>query len=288
MTHGRREVPRRGRAHRSAVPRRRSPVRSGAGLLTLALALAVAAFEAALASAQALWICLPTALIAVTACRGRRSAALATLVIVGAAYVPGALRTPPAGRASPLLALGVALACAAILTGVRERLEHERDALGDTALTDPLTGIANRRLLLTQAEYEIARHRRARHSFALVMLDLDGFKPLNDRFGHAAGDELLVDVASALSHAMRAQDTVARYGGDEFVVLCEDLARIDAAQPLARRLAEAVAQPVSTGERLLIVQASIGVVVEQNPATSADALVRRADAEMYRVKQRVR
>ena len=75
-----------------------------------------------------------------------------------------------------------------------------------------------------------------------------------------------------------------RFGGDEFVVLCEDLVRIEAAEPLARRLAEAVAQPVSTGDRLLVVHASIGVVVEQNPATSAESLVKRADEEMYRVK----
>jgi len=71
-------------------------------------------------------------------------------------------------------------------------------------------------------------------------------------------------------------------------VLCEDLQRIDAALPLAQRLADAVAQPVSIGERLLVVQASIGVVVEQNPATSAETLVKRADAEMYRVKHRPR
>jgi diguanylate cyclase (GGDEF)-like protein len=179
---------------------------------------------------------------------------------------------------------GSTVICFRDATGeLRARRELEHRAMHDT-----LTGLPNRELLMDRLSVALARLGRQGTAVGVLFIDLDGFKEVNDAHGHTVGDELLVSVASRLRREVRDGDTVARYGGDEFVVLCEDLARIDAAQPLARRLAEAVAQPVSTGERLLIVQASIGVVVEQNPATSADALVRRADAEMYRVKQRVR
>jgi diguanylate cyclase (GGDEF)-like protein len=163
----------------------------------------------------------------------------------------------------------------------RRELEHR-------AMHDTLTGLPNRELLMDRLSVALARLGRQGSAVGVLFIDLDGFKEVNDAYGHTVGDELLVNVAGRLRREVRDGDTVARYGGDEFVVLCEDLVRTEAAKPLARRLADAVAQPVSTGERLLVVQASIGVVVEQNPGTSADALVKRADAEMYRVKQRTR
>jgi diguanylate cyclase (GGDEF)-like protein len=153
---------------------------------------------------------------------------------------------------------------------------------------DTLTGLPNRELLMDRLSVALARLGRQGSAVGVLFIDLDGFKEVNDAYGHTVGDELLINVAGRLRREVRDGDTVARYGGDEFVVLCEDLVRVEAAKPLARRLADAVAQPVSTGERLLVVHASIGVVVEQNPGTSADALVKRADAEMYRVKQRTR
>ena len=123
---------------------------------------------------------------------------------------------------SPALAILIPAASVAILLVVRERVERERNALRQTALTDPLTGLANRRSLLSRIDYEIARHTRSRGTFALIMLDLDGFKQLNDRFGHPTGDDLLRDVAIALKRAVRDQDTVARIGGDEFCVLAPE------------------------------------------------------------------
>jgi diguanylate cyclase (GGDEF)-like protein len=163
----------------------------------------------------------------------------------------------------------------------RRELEHR-------AMHDTLTGLPNRELLMDRLSVALARLGRQGSAVGVLFIDLDGFKEVNDAYGHTVGDELLINVAGRLRREVRDGDTVARYGGDEFVVLCEDLVRIEAAKPLAQRLADAVAQPVSIGERLLVVQASIGVVVEQNPGTSADALVKRADAEMYRVKQRAR
>ena len=179
---------------------------------------------------------------------------------------------------------GTAVICFRDATGelhARRELEHR-------AMHDPLTGLPNRELLMDRLSVALARLGRQGTGVGVLFIDLDGFKAVNDEHGHAVGDELLVSVAARLRREVRDGDTVARYGGDEFVVLCEDLVHIEAAAPLARRLAEAIAQPVSAGERLLVVRATVGVVIEQNPATTAEALVTRADTEMYRVKQRRR
>lgn len=169
----------------------------------------------------------------------------------------------------------------AISIAVRERLERERDALRNVALSDPLTGIPTRRLLLSRAEYEIARHRRTRHNFALVLLDLDGFKLLKDRFGHAAGDEVLCDVAAALTDAMRAQDTVARLGGDEFCVLAPET---DGPRtvPLAQRIAETVREATAGIETL---SASVGVAVFPDHGVTASALLHAADERLLQAKR---
>ena len=165
---------------------------------------------------------------------------------------------------------------------------HARRELEHRAMHDPLTGLPNRELLMDRVSVALARLGRQGTGLGVLFIDLDGFKQINDVHGHAVGDDLLVSIAARLRREVRDGDTVARYGGDEFVVLCEDLVHLDAAQPLALRLTAAIGQPVSAGERLLAVEASVGVVVEQNPTTSAEELVTRADAEMYRVKQRAR
>ena len=165
---------------------------------------------------------------------------------------------------------------------------HARRELEHRAMHDPLTGLPNRDLLMDRLSVALARLGRQGTGLGVLFIDLDGFKQINDAHGHAVGDELLVSIAARLRREVRDGDTVARYGGDEFVVLCEDLVHLDAAMPLAHRLATAIGQPVSSGDRLLAVQASVGVIVEQNPGTSAESLVTRADAEMYRVKQRDR
>jgi diguanylate cyclase (GGDEF)-like protein len=214
--------------------------------------------------------------------------------VVGEAFEPGSNEFEVALRDGGALAIsaaalgrgdGTKVLCFRDATGelrARRELEHR-------AMHDQLTGLPNRELLMDRLSVALARLGRQGTAVGVLFIDLDGFKEVNDVYGHTVGDELLVSVAARLRREVRDGDTVARYGGDEFVVLCEDLVRIEAAQPLAKRLAQAVAQPVSTATTpMLVVQASIGVVVEQNPATSADALVRRADAEMYRVKHRAR
>jgi diguanylate cyclase (GGDEF)-like protein len=175
-------------------------------------------------------------------------------------------------------------ACAAVLVVVRERLESERDELRHFALTDALTGVANRRALLTRIEYEVARHTRAQRSFAVLMLDLDGFKDLNDRFGHAAGDELLRDVAGALQSATRGQDTVARLGGDEFGIALAGLATPAEAEDVARKLTDALEAPFQLDGIDIALGGSIGIAAYPDHGDQPDQLLRRAEVAMYVAK----
>jgi diguanylate cyclase (GGDEF)-like protein len=170
-----------------------------------------------------------------------------------------------------------------------------RDATGELrtrrelefrALHDPLTSLPNRALLLDRLAVALARRVRQGTALGVIFIDLDDFKLVNDEHGHGVGDELLVSIAQRLQREVRDGDTVARYGGDEFVVLCEDLASEHTAEPLALRLGASIAQPLTAGGRLLTIQASIGVVVEDDPAADPEELLARADAEMYRHKRR--
>lgn len=172
------------------------------------------------------------------------------------------------------------LVIAAVLAE-RVGMARERDELLRAALTDPLTGLANRRSLQSRAGYEIVRHLRDRRSFALVMVDLDGFKALNDRFGHDAGDELLCDVAGGLLAGLRAQDTVARLGGDEFCILAPDTDP-EGVAALAARITRAVAQ-ASAG--IEVVRASVGVALFPRDGRSVEDLLHAADQRLFAAKR---
>jgi diguanylate cyclase (GGDEF)-like protein len=202
---------------------------------------------------------------------------LALLILVTCAVVAAFTRGEAAWLCVP-----VSLGCAAIIRQGQRRIERERDDLRRDALSDPLTGVANRRSLLIRADYELARHRRAQQSFALVMLDLDGFKQLNDRFGHAAGDDLLRDVAGALRRAMRGQDTVARFGGDEFCVLAPETDQ-RGTERLAAKVMQAV-RDVSVG--MEAVAGSVGVAVFPEDGSSALELMHVADERLLAAKRR--
>jgi diguanylate cyclase (GGDEF)-like protein len=227
----------------------------------------------------AFWLCVPAALLAGALSRTRAGAALSTACVVGAAAIPALIDHRPLPPAA--LAAGVPLVSAAILVAVRERLEHERDALRRSALTDPLTGIANRRSLLARIEYEIARHTRTGHGFAVVMIDLDGFKSLNDRFGHLAGDDLLRDVAQALQRTIRAQDTVARIGGDEFCVLAPETD--EPGRDRLRTRVESAVATVTAGVHTL--RASVGVASFPADGRTAQELLAAADAGLLAAKR---
>ncbi|MGH2915121.1 MAG: GGDEF domain-containing protein, partial [Solirubrobacteraceae bacterium] len=245
---------------------------------------AVTALLAALGGGgEAAWLCLPAALLAAARCRTRVSASIAVAAVAAASWI-AADAVSPAGSSvpAPALLLFVVGASAAVLVAVREQLAAERDTLREFALRDSVTQIANRRSLLMRADYEIERHRRNRRSFALVMLDLDGFKQLNDRFGHAAGDDLLRDVADGLSHSMRAQDTVARLGGDEFCVLAPETGE-RGSQQLANKVVAAVHR-VSVG--LEAVSGSAGVAIFPADGATAEELLHAADVRLLEAKRR--
>jgi diguanylate cyclase (GGDEF)-like protein len=171
-----------------------------------------------------------------------------------------------------------------ILLALRARLERERDAMRRFALRDPLTGLANRRALDERLGYEIARHTRHGESFAVVALDLDGFKLVNDRFGHEAGDGLLRDTGAALVAAVRAQDTVVRLGGDEFCVLAPQTGQASA-DHLIQRVRAALAG-VTTG--VSGVSASMGTAVFPADGTTPESLLAVADLAALDAKRRGR
>jgi diguanylate cyclase (GGDEF)-like protein len=255
---------------------RRAPLR------VVGIAAATAAVVAL--AGEAFWVCVPAALLAAATSRGRRGGAIgAGLVVVAAA---GAALTRAGNHPLPpaLLTVIVPAVSIAILLSVRARLEDERDALRASAFTDPLTGVANRRSLLERIDYEISRHARSRHSFTLLMLDLDGFKALNDRFGHPAGDDLLCDVAGALSRVIRDQDTLARVGGDEFCVLAPETDSAGA-ERLTSRVESAVARVVAGVDAL---GAGVGAAVFPHDGRTADTLLEAADQRLLEAKRHAR
>jgi diguanylate cyclase (GGDEF)-like protein len=162
---------------------------------------------------------------------------------------------------------------------VKEReLDLERQAH-----LDPLTGVGNRRLLHIRLACALADRRQGDSHVALALVDLDHFKGINDRYGHAADDAVLTTVARRLSEAVRADDTVARVGGDEFVVLCPTLREGREADILFARLAEQFNEPFPLDEGSVTVAASIGLVLA-GINERAESLLARADAEMYCAK----
>jgi two-component system cell cycle response regulator len=153
------------------------------------------------------------------------------------------------------------------------------------AMRDDMTGLPNRALLRDRLDQALARSRRQFSPFAVLFLDLDGFKAINDHYGHAAGDQVLVQIASRIREAIREMDTPARYGGDEFVVLCEKVAGDEEAAEIAERITKNIEEPVLVDGAELQVGVSIGIAIG-SPGSSwdVDALIREADAAMYGAK----
>jgi diguanylate cyclase (GGDEF)-like protein/PAS domain S-box-containing protein len=168
---------------------------------------------------------------------------------------------------------------------VSERKSAELE-LAHRALHDGLTGLPNRTLFLDRLGQALRRSRRRSRGVAVVFLDLDRFKVVNDSLGHKAGDRLLVDVAMRLSSALRPSDTLARFGGDELTLLCEDIEDDADARSIAQRLLDTFAEPfvVQDGEAFL--QASVGIALSRDGFEAPEDLIRDADAAMYRAKDR--
>jgi diguanylate cyclase (GGDEF)-like protein len=165
------------------------------------------------------------------------------------------------------------------------RLQREAELLTHRALHDPLTGLPNRNLFRDRLAMALARMARTRCPIGVFFLDLDRFKAINDSLGHEAGDCVLVEVANRLRSCVRPSDTVARFGGDEFTIVCESIASEEEARQVADRLASELAAPLQVAERDIEISASIGITLVGDPAAAPEALLREADAAMYRAKE---
>jgi diguanylate cyclase (GGDEF)-like protein/PAS domain S-box-containing protein len=194
------------------------------------------------------------------------------------------LRVPGSGRWIELSVspLGAGRGAVLLHTDITARKDREAD-LSTQAHTDSLTGLANRTLLSDHLEITVRRARRTGRPVAVLFVDLDRFKVVNDAAGHEAGDDLLAAVAARIQGVVRAGDTVARFGGDEFVVVAE-VGRERDAIDAAERILSALEQPFDLDGHPLVVSASIGIAVAAGPALDPGALLRDADAAMYRAK----
>ncbi len=172
-----------------------------------------------------------------------------------------------------------------VLAGALEREQRERSALV-RALHDPLTGLPTRPLFTDRLEHALNRAQRLGTPLAVLLVDLDGFKRVNDEWGHGAGDRVLRAMGPRLAACARASDTVARYGGDEFVVLCEDEVTHVGVARVAASIRRACTQPVELADGTsVVVSASIGIAWSVEEGVDADALLAAADAAMYRDKR---
>lgn len=153
------------------------------------------------------------------------------------------------------------------------------------ATRDTLTGLFNRREFNDAMEREFASARRRKGGMALLLMDLDGFKHVNDINGHAAGDKVLCAVSSRISDVARANDTVSRIGGDEFVLICPDMSDEGSAATLSQRLIDAINHPIDIGNAHVQVGVSIGIAFCTERATGAEGMIRQADQAMYTAKK---
>ena len=168
---------------------------------------------------------------------------------------------------------------------VSERKAFE-EQLAHQAFHDPVTNLANRALFVERVRHAVARNRREHNGIAVIFLDLDDFKTINDSLGHAAGDEVLREVAERLATSIRASDTAARFGGDEFAILLEDVVSAQEAADTAERVLESLLEPLRLDQKEIIVRSSLGIsVVEGESPADADELIRNADAAMYIAKR---
>jgi diguanylate cyclase (GGDEF)-like protein len=207
----------------------------------------------------------------------------ALLMVPGVVAVQAALGQPAAVPimvgASVVLFLLVA-ARMAIMIDQRKALEQR---LEFQAFHDPLTGLPNRALLGDRLEQALARTGRQAGKAAMLLVDLDNFKPVNDSFGHEAGDQLLLEVAKRLRGFLRPTDTAARLGGDEFVILLEGVEGEEQAVGVAKRVVEVLQAPFTLGEEEVAVGASVGIALSEAQDRPRD-LLRKADLALYRIK----
>ena len=170
------------------------------------------------------------------------------------------------------------------LAGSRTRFLHAEQRVKHLAASDLLTGLPNRAALHDEMAAAMARAERSGMNLAVLMIDLDRFKPINDRHGHLIGDRVLKEVARRLSQILRGGETCARYGGDEFVVLVGDDVQPSAAHHLAERVVRAMSEPMQIGPLSVAIGATVGIARFPEDGRDADELLRKADSALYRAK----
>jgi diguanylate cyclase (GGDEF)-like protein len=196
--------------------------------------------------------------------------------------VPGPLGVDEAAIAQTLTDVTAAYL---VMGRARDDARAAAESFRQIALHDPLTGLPNRQLLEDRIEQAAQRARRTGRSAAILFADLDKFKLVNDAFGHAVGDEVLVAVARRLSTLIRPNDTVARVSGDEFVFLCEDLSSAADVELVRNRIADAFSAPLEAGGFEFVITASVGVAYAGVGERISKHLVAEADKAMYEAKR---
>jgi diguanylate cyclase len=223
---------------------------------------------------------------------GGPSLLLRTLVLLGAGCVTTwALLGMPIDIATPMpvivacipLLVLYPLAISAVTYSMARKLAKQNRRLDALGRTDGLTGLANRRQGFAQAEKELARHHRTHRPAVLVVLDIDRFKDINDRYGHPAGDEVLCAVADTLRECCRTMDVAARYGGDEFLLVFPDT-QLRGAETAARRIRRHLESQTFDDAPDLRCTVSLGAAEARSDTASVDAWIQQADAALYRAK----
>ena len=165
-------------------------------------------------------------------------------------------------------------------------IKEYEEQLKHAAHHDALTGLANRVLFGVHLDHSLQKAKRNKGGFALLFLDLDGFKAVNDSLGHGAGDQLLQCVAQRLEECIRDEDTAARFGGDEFTIILEDIKQATGAELVAAKIINAISEPVTFGDQSICIATSIGISLYPDDGQESDELMHAADSAMFRAKSR--
>lgn len=184
-------------------------------------------------------------------------------------------------------AIYLSKAVSSVLTNREEAmqaLEESEERNKQMAYTDSLTGLPNRNLLESNIDKAIAKAARSHSQFAVMFIDLDQFKDINDTLGHSVGDKLLVTMAERLANTLRENDTIVRFGGDEFVAVTDNFDSIEAIDPIAHRIIDAVSVPVKLADTEVLITASIGIACYPHNGKDTTSLLKHADTAMYQAK----